>query len=344
MLQQTTVEAVRPRFEEFVERFPSLGALAAASEEEVLAAWSGLGYYQRARNLRRAAILLVRENSGAVPDSAEALARLPGVGRYTAGAVASIAFGKPEPILDGNVARLLARVFLVDGDARAAAPRSRLWDLSARLVPAEDPSSFNQALMELGALVCRPRDPDCPACPLEASCGARRAGVVARYPRPATRKPATGVLLAAALVRDGRGNLLLARRAERGALRGLWELPCAEVRAADSAAEIAKRLRAETGIPLSIGPVVATARHSVMSRRILLRVHRAALRGRGLAPSLVQRGARAREIAWVDPERIGAYPHSSLLTKVVAQLGDEGASPSGKRRPPAERRPPRRRR
>lgn len=339
MLQQTTVEAVRPRFEEFVARFPSLSALAEASEEEVLAAWSGLGYYERARNLRRAAILLVRENGGAVPDSAEALARLPGIGRYTAGAIASIAYGRREPILDGNVARLFARLFLVDGDPRAAATRARLWDLAALLVPAADPSAFNQALMELGALVCRPREPDCASCPLEAQCGARRTRAVALYPRRVGRKPAAGVLVAAAIARDRRGRLLLTRRPQGGALRGMWELPSVEVRPAAGADEIASRIREETGLSFAIGPLTATARHSVMNRRIVLRAYRATLRGGGAAPprtrgpkSGASAGARrdaprragaTRETAWVDAESIGRYPHSSLLEKVLARLSRE---------------------
>lgn len=323
MLQQTTVEAVRPRFEAFVARFPSVRALAEASEEQVLAAWSGLGYYQRARNLRRAAVLIAREHGGAVPASAEALAGLPGVGRYTAGAVASIAFGRPEPILDGNVARLLARLFLVDGDPRAAATRTRLWDLAARLVHRDDPSSFNQALMELGALVCRPRDPECGRCPLEAACGARRAGVVALYPRAAARARPTGVLVAAAVARDGRGRLLLARRAARGALRGLWELPSAEVRPSDTPAAVARRLREETGLSFRLGSVVASARHSVMNRRIVLRAYRASLRPRAARPAASRarsRPARPRETAWVAAAAIARYPHSSLLEKVLARL------------------------
>ncbi len=317
MLQQTTVEAVRPRFEAFVARFPSVAALAAASEDEVLAAWSGLGYYQRARNLRRAAILIARENGGAVPGSAEALARLPGVGRYTAGAVASIAFGRPEPILDGNVARLLARLFLVGGDPRAAATKKRLWDLAARLVHRGDPSSFNQALMELGALVCRPRDPECGRCPLAGTCGARRAGVVARYPRPAARARPTRVLVAAVIARDGRGRLLLARRAGRGALCGLWELPSAEVRPSDPPAAVARRLREETGLSFRLGAVVASARHSVMNRRIVLRAYRASL---GATARAAPRPRGAGETAWVAAAAIARYPHSSLLEKVLARL------------------------
>jgi A/G-specific adenine glycosylase len=309
MLQQTTVEAVRPRFEAFLSRFPTVGALAAASEEEVLAAWSGLGYYQRARNLRDAAIRIAREHGGAIPSSAEALSRLPGVGRYTAGAVASIAFGRPEPILDGNVARLLARLFVVGGDPRAAATKARLWDLAAALVHRDDPSSLNQALMEMGALVCRPRDPDCARCPLEDACGARRAGVVALYPQAAARARPTGVLVAAAVARDGRGRLLLARRAGKGALRGMWELPSAEVRPSDAPAEVARRLREETGLSFRLGPVVASARHSVMNRRIVLRAYRASLRA-----------ARGRETAWVAADAIARYPHSSLLEKVLARL------------------------
>jgi A/G-specific adenine glycosylase len=328
MLQQTTVEAVRPRFDTFLARFPSVAALAAASEDEVLAAWSGLGYYERARNLRRAAIAIVREWGGAVPDAAAALARLPGVGRYTAGAVASIAFGRREPVLDGNVARLLSRLYCVGGDPRAAATRARLWALAARLVPPRDASSFNQGMMEIGALVCRPRDPACEACPLGGACEARAGGVVARYPQRAARARTAFVVAAAAVVRDRRGRVLLRRRARAGAMRGLWELPSAEVRVADSAAAIEERLREETGLAFSIGRLLATARHTVMHRKIELRAFRARVARRRVRPGASAPGATrgaahagtTPDVTWVAPADLAHYPHSSLLEKVLAQV------------------------
>ncbi len=318
MLQQTTVEAVRPRYEAFLAQFPNVASLARSSEAEVLAAWSGLGYYERARNLRRAAIEILREHGGEVPATAEALARLPGIGRYTAGAVASIAFGRPEPILDGNVARFLSRLFAVGGDPRAAATKSQLWTLARRLLDPADPSSFNQGLMEIGALVCRPREPACGECPLEVACAARAAHAVDRFPERAARRPATAVLVAAAVAHDSRGRLLLVRRARAGAMRGLWELPSVEVTAREASgppAALSRRLREETGLRLRLGPLVASARHTVMNRKILVRAFRA---------SLLDRSTRrpAPDVAWVELSRLDRYPRSSLLSKVLARLGD----------------------
>lgn len=320
MLQQTTVEAVRPRYEAFVARFPDAAALAGASEDDVLAAWSGLGYYQRARNLRAAAAMLVRESGGSLPESAADLARLPGVGRYTAGAIASIAFGRPEAILDGNVIRLLARVFRVSGDARSSAVRERLWQLARALVPRSDPSAFNQGLMELGALVCRPRDPRCGECPLADDCGARLEGSVDRYPEPRGRDAYDEVLVAAAVATDPAMRVLLVRRDARGAMRGLWELPSAEVQASDGMRRIAQRIRVATGLDLTLGSMIVTARHTVMKRRITLCAFESSLAG--------GTSASTRECVWVAPSDLGALPHSSLLEKTLRALNPRTKAPA----------------
>lgn len=329
MLQQTTVEAVRPRYEAFVARFPDVAALARAAEDDVLAAWSGLGYYQRARNLRAAAVAIVRESGGELPRDARDLAKLPGVGRYTAGAIASIAFGEPEAILDGNIIRLLSRLFRVEGDPRRRETREALWGLAAALVPRDDPSAFNQGLMELGALVCRPREPLCDACPLAAECGARAAGATDRYPARARRAAVRAAHVAAAIARDRARRVLLIRREAPGAMRGLWELPSAEVGAGAGAAEIAARIRAETGLSLRIGGLAAAARHTVMTRRIDVRA---------FAATLAQdAGSATREIAWVTPAGIAAFPHSSLLKKLLAQIATGGARVTPRTKEPARR-------
>ena len=170
MLQQTRVDVVAPRFTRWMHRFPSVAALAEAPLDEVLAEWSGLGYYARARNLHAAARLIFEDHGGEIPDDEAGISALPGIGRYTSGAILSIAYGKKAPILDGNVERVLARVFRVEGDPRHGLTRERLWKLAARMVAGdEDPSHVNQGLMELGALVCSPRRPACLACPADAS-------------------------------------------------------------------------------------------------------------------------------------------------------------------------------
>ncbi|MGH7289297.1 MAG: A/G-specific adenine glycosylase, partial [Myxococcota bacterium] len=176
MLQQTRVETVIPYYERFLERFPSVQALADAEPDELMKSWAGLGYYSRARNLKAAAHKVVEEHGGRVPDDLEALRELPGVGRYTAGALASIAFDRPAPIVDGNVARVLARLLDLDFDVKSPAGQRRLWDEAAALADGPSPGDLNQALMELGALVCTPRAPRCPLCPLREDCRGLAAG------------------------------------------------------------------------------------------------------------------------------------------------------------------------
>jgi A/G-specific adenine glycosylase len=223
MLQQTRVETVAPYFERFMARFPTPLALAEASEDQVLAAWSGLGYYRRARMLHAGA----REVADSVmPGDREGLLALPGVGRYTAGAIASIAFGESVGLVDGNVARVLARLFAIDDDMKRAGMR-RAEGLAEHLVPAEQPGDWNQALMELGATVCTPRSPDCARCPISASCRAYAEGRAHELPRAVAKAKPTPRRLQA-LVATKAGRVLLARRRSEGLFGGLWEPPSVE--------------------------------------------------------------------------------------------------------------------
>jgi A/G-specific adenine glycosylase len=235
MLQQTRVETVIPYYERWLARFPDIRALAEAPADEVLHAWQGLGYYTRARNLHRAAAVVRERHGGMLPDDSAALRTLPGIGDYTAGAIASIAYGRAEPAVDGNVRRVLSR--LLDDPAPTAAG---LRDIAAKLVPAARPGDFNQALMELGATLCVPRSPRCGHCPVARWCAARAAGTQndrpARKPRPVLPVFRLGV---AALL-DGAGRLFLEQRPEGGLLGGMWGLPGDE-RAADEPAEDAAR-------------------------------------------------------------------------------------------------------
>ncbi len=220
MLQQTRVDTVIPYWERWLERFPTVAALAEAELDDVLKEWEGLGYYSRARNLHSAARLVRERYDGRVPDAPDTLKELPGVGEYTAGAVASIAFDVPTPAVDGNVRRVLSRLY--DLEAPTAA---ELRDLAADLVPNHRPGDFNQALMELGATVCTPRSPTCDACPLAAWCEARRLGVQELRPLPKDRKPVPEEVVRTAVILRDDGVVLLARRPEDGLLGGLWELP-----------------------------------------------------------------------------------------------------------------------
>ena len=254
MLQQTRVKTVVPYYQRWMRRFPDWHALAAAPLDDVILEWKGLGYYSRARNLHRSARLVRDRHGGHLPADPAALRTLPGVGDYTAGAIASIAFGHVVPAVDGNVKRVLARLL----DVAALAP-SRLREEAARLVDPERPGDFNEAMMELGATVCMPRAPRCGECPVARWCRARAAGTVAERPAPRPRKRVPRVEYATAVVVDAAGRTLLARRPPNGLLAGMWEFPAVEMAAAVPAAELATAAVSATDIPAAALAVVARA-------------------------------------------------------------------------------------
>ena len=311
MLQQTRVEVVAPRFDEFLRRWPTPAAMAAADEREVMAAWSGLGYYRRARNLHAAARAIAARPGGRFPDDEASLRALPGVGEYTAGAVGSLALGLPLPLVDGNVARVLARLFAVRGDPRRGEAAGRIRDLAAALVPARGAGVWNEGLMELGALVCVPGTPRCLLCPLREDCDARAAGLEGTIPETAPRRPARAVRFAAALVRDDRGRTLLLRRPDGGLLGGMWELPQAEVgEGADAAAALSDLLHERLGGRWQVGALRARVKHSILDRRIALEAFDA--RPAGRRPSVRE---DARYAADAD---LASMPLPSLVTKTLA--------------------------
>ncbi len=227
MLQQTQVATVIDYFNRFIGVFPSVAALAGADEQNVLRQWQGLGYYRRARNLHAAAKQIVDENGGRIPDTAEQLLKLPGVGRYTAGAIASIAFGKREPLLDGNVARVLARWHAIEQPIDSPATQKQLWLLAGQLVPAKRAGDFNQAMMELGALVCLPRNPLCGDCPVATMCKAYQQGVPERLPVKLPRKLPKPVQHHVIALHRG-GQYLFQQRPSRGLWSNMWQMPTVE--------------------------------------------------------------------------------------------------------------------
>jgi A/G-specific adenine glycosylase len=229
MLQQTRVDTVIPYFNRFMEQFPSIGALANADEEKVLKAWEGLGYYSRVRNLQ-SAVKEVEENyNGKVPDTPEEVSKLKGVGPYTAGAILSIAYGRPEPAVDGNVMRVLSRILLIWDDIARPASRKIFEEAVRELISEENPSYFNQALMELGALICTPTSPSCLLCPVREHCQAAEEGVQTELPIKTKKKKQRPVELAAAVLEDEKGRVLIRKRPEEGLLASLWEFPSVEV-------------------------------------------------------------------------------------------------------------------
>jgi A/G-specific adenine glycosylase len=302
MLQQTQVNTVIPYWERWMAVFPTVHALAAADEQSVLKAWEGLGYYRRARNLHQAAKLIAAKG-GVFPSGFQEILDLPGVGRYTAGAICSIAFGLAVPVLDGNVARVLSRLHARDFSER------ELWDRARELVqsvPAAA-SALNQGLMELGATVCTPRQPACPACPVRSHCAACALGRVAEFPKPPARPPVRQRRFAAVILR--RGRYVLVRQRDADSVNGnLWEFPSVEL---SSRKPIRKQLEAflQHDLPLNL---FATLRHTITNNRITLKAYFAEIAEKNLA-------ARVNGL-WLPLAEIAALPFSSAHSKLRSLL------------------------
>ena len=311
MLQQTTVAAVVPYYERFLKRFPDVEALAAAEEDEVLRLWEGLGYYSRARNIHKTARRLTAEQRGRFPKEVTDLAALPGVGRYTAGAIASFAFDRPAPIVEANTLRLYCRLLGYDGDPRQSSGQRLLWTFAEQLVPRRAPGEFNQALMDLGATVCTPADPACPRCPLRSVCRAAAQGRAAEIPRPVEKIAVTEVAEASVAVRK-RGSFLLRRRGESERWAGLWDFLRFEIPDNHSTKtelpgsarkELVRRVRETVGLSVDLPEPVDVLRHSVTRYRITLH-----------CLSATCRSGRLRRtngpLKWVKPSEFESYPLS----------------------------------
>ena len=315
MLQQTQVDAVIPYFERWMQRFPTLAALATADQQDVLAAWEGLGYYSRARNLHRAAQVVVAQHSGKLPADVEALRRLPGVGRYTAGAIASMAFGKDEPALDGNIRRVLARLFDVDVPARSAEGERRLWELAAQHLPPGRAAAYNQALMDLGATICTPRLPACPRCPLAEECRARLLGLQEQRPVREDKRPQPHYIVTAAVIRD-QDRVLIAQRPAHGLLGGLWEFPGGKLQPGEDLASCLQReIQEELGVPVLVGGQLGVYRHAYTHFRVTLHAFECMLAD-GSQPQSLEHTA----LAWVAPTELANYPMGKIDRKIASQL------------------------
>lgn len=307
MLQQTRVATATPYYHAFLERFPTLESMARAREADVLTAWAGLGYYRRARQLREAARLVVREHAGRVPGEPGAFALLPGVGRYTTGAVLSIVFDRALPALDGNAARVLSRWRALRAALREPRGARALWALAAALVPARRPGDWNQALMELGATVCTPRAPHCGGCPVARWCRAFALGRVAEFPPVPARRAVERVRRAVVLI-ERRGRMLVVRR-EGPLLAGLWEPPGVELAPRQPARRALDARLAELGLRMRLAPTGTTIRYAITHRDITAEVWRGELAG------ALPRPVRLR---WVDPREPGVA--LTALAKKVARL------------------------
>ncbi len=277
-LQQTRVDQGTPYIERLLQRFPTVQTLAAAGIDDVLKLWEGLGYYARARNLHKAAQHIVRDRAGRMPTSAEEWLTIPGVGRYTAGAIASITLDEPAPVLDGNVKRVLARLTDLDASIDDAKTTDDLWMLMDVLVRGAAPGDFNQGMMELGAQICTPRAPGCLVCPVQMHCRAHAAGTVASRPvRRAKAATPHRDIVVAALKKNGR--YLVGKRPPGGLLGGLWEFPGGKIEAGeDHATALRRELREELGITATVGDPIATVSHAYSHFRVTLHVYACTLR------------------------------------------------------------------
>ena len=311
MLQQTRVETVIPYYERFLARFPTVASLAAADVDEVLPLWSGLGYYRRARSLHLAAREVTTKWGGALPSTAAELRTLPGVGRYTAGAIASIAFSEATPVVDGNVARVLARVFCVEDDITRGPAQRELWRLAGQLVDKRDPGALNQALMELGATVCTPRAPRCGDCPVLAHCAARNEGRTEELPNKARAKAPRPLALATVVAKHD-GVVWLGKRVHDGLFGGLWEPPMAPGSLAEARPQLAGLGIPKRAKTTEVGTVRHVLTHRALSVAVAVAAPRRRYRSRG------EPGGGYTELSWRTPGQVAL---STLARKVLAAAG-----------------------
>ncbi|MFQ5509967.1 MAG: A/G-specific adenine glycosylase [Leptospirillia bacterium] len=314
MLQQTQVATVIPYYQRFMVLFPTVEALAAADVGAVLKAWEGLGYYSRARNLHRAAAVVVDGHGGSLPGSLDGLKRLPGIGPYMAGAIGSIAFGLPVPVLDGNVERVLARRHRIGDPIKQSATRKRLWQLAGELVPKTGSGDFNQAMMELGATVCTPKNPSCDVCPVSGDCAAFAFGDAGSYPVKSAKKPVPHHDIAVGLV-EKENRILLVRRPEKGLLGGLWEFPGGRVEGGEGVADsVVRQLAERFGLEVETGTGLPPVSHAFTHRKVTLHpFHCNVLGGR------VARTYHA-EHRWVRRSELAGYPLPRAHQHIVREL------------------------
>jgi A/G-specific adenine glycosylase len=315
MLQQTQVATVLPYYERFLAQFPTLETLAAASLDAVLKSWEGLGYYARARHLHAAARQVVAEFDGQLPTTLNELLSLPGIGRYTAGAIASIAGGQDVPAPDGNVRRVLGRVFAIPQDLTRGAGQRRLWQLAASLLPPGRAGEFNQALMDLGALVCTPRAPSCERCPLAKDCQAHRQGQEHAFPVRQARRPLPHCDVTAGVVWNGNGRFLIAQRPYQGIRGGLWEFPGGKQEPGETLVDCLRReLAEELDIEVTVGAPLTVVKHAYTHLRITLHAFHC---------QLVGGQPHARDCAdwrWITLDDVERFAFAAADHQIIAAL------------------------
>ncbi|WP_417915365.1 A/G-specific adenine glycosylase [Candidatus Electronema sp. JM] len=317
MGQQTQMERVVVYFHRWLERFPDIHALAAASEQEVFKAWEGLGYYSRARNIRATAELLIREHGGELPRDQAALLTLPGIGPYTAAAICSIAFNQPVPLVDANVERIVCRIEDIAEPPKQTATKKRLLQLCAALLPADEPRQFNQALMELGALICTPRNPACAACPVRDFCQACSAGTVSQRPAPVSKPEKINIVMACGII-EHEGTMYIQQRLADDVWGGLWEFPGGRVEPGETPEQAAVReIAEETELYVTALRPFAVVTHCYTKHRVTLHSFFCRLAdGQSIAPHL----HAASQFRWVTQAELNHFAFPSGHRKLIAAL------------------------
>jgi len=317
MLQQTQVKTVMPYYERWLNLFPTIEGLAIAEQQQVLKAWEGLGYYARARNLHRAAQVIVSHHDGVFPNRLVDVIQLPGIGRTTAGGILSAAFNQPVAILDGNVKRVLARLVALQMPPNRAL--ADLWQLSEVLLDQQQPRDFNQAIMDLGATVCTPHQPLCPICPWKEHCQAYNQGIQAKLPMSETRAPLPHKSIGVAVIWNDRGQILIDRRRQEGLLGGLWEFPGGKVEAGETIeACIQREIREELGIEIAVGDRLIVVDHAYSHFRVTLNVHHC--RYISGEPQAIE----CDEVRWVTLADIDRYPFPKANVQIIDALRTKG--------------------
>ncbi len=315
MLQQTQIVTVIPYYERWLDSYPNVRELSLASLDEVLKMWEGLGYYGRARNLHAAAKSIVVDHGGCLPDEVESLRKLPGIGRYTAGAIASIAFGKPAPVLDGNVIRVLSRLLDLEDDISKSKTKNKLWNIASTLVPVERPGAFNQALMELGQTICLPAEPSCHECPINSECLARARGNQLDRPVRPRRKKTPHYDVTAGVIWQDDGRFLIAKRPLAGLLGGLWEFPGGKKEADESLRDALRReILEELGFEIEVGQLLTTIKHAYTHFRITLHAFHARYR------SGTPKNLEVADHSWVYLDELERYAFAATDRKIIEQL------------------------
>lgn len=315
MLQQTRVDQATPYFHRFMKRFPSLKSLAEASQEDVLKLWEGLGYYSRARNLHKAAGIIQAEHGGRFPCDPEAILKLPGIGSYTAAAIGSLAFNLDLAVLDGNVIRVLSRLFAYPKDTRSSIAKNELQRLADDLLVKGRAGDFNESMMELGATVCTPRNPECGACPLSRVCQGLASGEPAAFPVKSPKKKSPHIVVGAAVVKNRKGEILVAQRRQADMLGGLWEFPGGKQEDGETIEQcIIRELHEELGVHIEVGGFLVTVKHAYSHFTMEMHTYHATIKSGRPRP------IHCQDYRWMRPEELRTLPYSKADLKVIQAL------------------------